>query len=94
MSAYLGNKARANTMVTGRTLQFIAYGVYSDGSVSALPDAEGNAVTLWNTSNHNVARVSTLGHVTAMAAGTVDIEATIDSIRSNVWTVTVTAAAP
>ncbi len=94
VSAYLGNKARANTMVTGRTLQFIAYGVYSDGSVSALPDAEGNAVTLWNTSNHNVARVSTLGHVTAMAAGTVDIEATIDSIRSNVWTVTVTAAAP
>ena len=40
-SAYL--HANANTMVKGGTLQFTAYGTYSDGSVGPLPDAEGNA---------------------------------------------------
>jgi Fn3 associated/Beta xylosidase C-terminal Concanavalin A-like domain len=92
VSAYLGNQPGANTMVTGGTLQFIAYGVYSDGSVSALPDALGNKVTLWNTSNHNVAKMSSLGHATAMGAGTVNIEATIGSVAANIWTVTVKAA--
>ncbi len=92
VSAYLGNKTGANTMVTGGTLQFTAYGVYSDGSVSALPDAEGNKVTLWNTSNHMVAKISTLGHATATAGGTANIEATIGSVKANIWTVTVKAA--
>ena len=47
--AYL--HASANTMVTGTALQFTAYGTYSDGSVSCLPDALGEPVTVWNTSN-------------------------------------------
>jgi hypothetical protein len=93
VGGYLGNKGDVNTMVTGGTLQFIAYGVYSDGSVSELPDAEGHSVTLWNTSNHKVAKISALGHVTAMGAGTVNIDAMIGSIPANVWTMTVTAGA-
>jgi Fn3 associated len=93
VSAYLGNKTGANTMVTGGTLQFTAYGVYSDGSVGALPDALGNKVTSWNTSNHKVAKISTLGHATAMGAGKANVEAAVGSISANVWTVTVAAAA-
>jgi hypothetical protein len=92
VSAYLGNNTSANTMAPGGTLQFKAYGVYSDGSVGVLPDALGNKVTLWNTSNHNVAKMSTVGHATAVGAGTADIEATIGSIKANIWTVTVQAA--
>jgi hypothetical protein len=76
----------------GGTLQFTAYAVYSDGSVGALPDALGNKVTLWNTSNHTVAKISTLGHATGMVAGTANIEATIGSVKANIWTVTVKAA--
>ena len=80
-------------MVKGGTLQFTAYGVYSDGSVSLLPDSLGNAVTLWNTSNHALAKVSSHGHVTAMGTGKVDIEAVIGSLKSSPWTVTVSGAA-
>jgi hypothetical protein len=93
VSAYLGNKSGANTMVAGGTLQFTAYGVYSDGSVAALPDAQGNKATSWNTSNHKVAKISTLGHTTAMGAGTTNVEAMIGSVVANVWTVTVRAVA-
>jgi hypothetical protein len=88
-SAYLS--ANANTMVKGSTLQFTAYGTYSDASVSRLPDTEGNAVTLWNTSNHALARVSSSGHVTALGAGNVNVMATIGSLKSSPWTVTIAA---
>jgi Fn3 associated/Bacterial Ig-like domain (group 2) len=87
VSAYL--HANANTMATGETLQFNAYGAYSDGSVSILPDAEGNAVTGWNTSNHSIAKISSKGHVTAAGTGKVDVQATIGSLKSSPWTVTV-----
>jgi hypothetical protein len=87
VSAYL--HANANTMVKGGTLQFTAYGVYSDGSVSRLPDSQGNAVTLWNTSNHKVAKVSSGGHVTAVGTGTVNIEAAIGALKASYWTVTI-----
>jgi hypothetical protein len=92
VSAYLGPKGGATTMVTGSTLQFIAYGVYSDGSVGKLPDATGNSVTGWNTSNHSVAIISMRGHVTAMGAGTVNIGAAIGSLHATPWTVTVSKA--
>jgi hypothetical protein len=92
VSVYLGSKGNANTMIVGRTLQFTAYGTYSDGSVATLPDAQGNAVTAWNTTNHSVAKVSTLGHVTALGVGSANIEAQIGTLRASVWGVTVTAA--
>jgi hypothetical protein len=88
-SAYL--HANANTMMKGSTLQFTAYGTYSDGSVGPLPDAEGNAVTLWNTSSHALAKASSTGHVTALGTGSVSVEATIGTLKSSPWTVTIMA---
>jgi hypothetical protein len=81
--------ANANTMVTGGLLQFTVYGTYSDGSVSLLPDAEGSGLIDWNTTNHAVAKVTSIGHVQAMGPGTVNIEAYIGTIKSSPWTVTV-----
>jgi hypothetical protein len=91
VSAYL--QATGNTMVKGGTLQFSAYGAYSDGSVSLLPDVEGNSVTAWNTSNHALAEVSTRGDVTAVGNGTVNVEAVIGELAASVWTVTISAPA-
>ncbi len=82
-SAYL--HATANRMVAGRTLQFTAYGVYSDGSVSAL----SNSAIAWGTSNRKVAVISMGGHATAMAAGVANIQATIGGLRASYWTLTV-----
>ncbi len=86
-SAYL--HATANTMVAGRTLQFTAYGVYSDGSVSQLP----NSAIAWGTSNHKVAAISMGGHVTAMSAGVVNVQATIGNVKASYWTLTVSPKA-
>jgi hypothetical protein len=92
VGAYL--HANANTMAPGSTVQFTAYGTYSDGSVSKLPDELGNSVTLWNTTNHSMAKVSTLGHVTASAtaSGQVNVEAIVGSVKSSPWTMTITPA--
>jgi Chitobiase/beta-hexosaminidase C-terminal domain/Bacterial Ig-like domain (group 2) len=89
LSAYL--HATGNTMVKGGTLQFSAYGAYSDGSVSLLPDTEGNAVTAWNTSNHALAQVSSGGHVTAVGTGTVNVGAVVGDLQASVWTVKISA---
>jgi regulation of enolase protein 1 (concanavalin A-like superfamily) len=91
VSAYLGAAGGANSMVKGGTLQFSAYGVFSDGSVHALPDAQGNKVTLWNTSNHAVAKISSSGHVTALASGVVSIKAVVGGVAASPWTVNVSA---
>jgi hypothetical protein len=89
VSAYLTADGNANTMAVGTTIQFTAYGTYSDGSVVALPDAEGDGVIAWNTSDHAVAKISTMGHATAMGTGTVNIEATIGTIAASPYEVTV-----
>ena len=94
VGGYLGNKENASTMQTGSTLQFTAYGVYSDGSTGVLPDAQGNKVTAWSTSNHKVGVISMGGHVTAMGAGTVNVGAMIGSVVASPWGVTVTPATP
>src|ERR1700733_76711 len=44
ISAYLVGNGGTKTIVLGGTLQFGAYGTYSDGSVASLPDAQGNKV--------------------------------------------------
>jgi hypothetical protein len=89
VSAYVVAKGRASSMLPGGTLQFIAYGKYSDGSIATLPDSEGHKVTLWNTTNHSIAKISTLGHATGIGPGTVAIEATVGTIKATPWTVTV-----
>src|ERR1700733_6911758 len=82
-SAYL--HTTANAIVAGRTLQFAAYGVYSDGSVSQLP----NSAVTWSTSNKKVAVISMGGHVTAMTPGVVNVQAMIGNVKASYWTVTV-----
>ena len=94
VSAYVEGKAGRTTIVLGGTLQFIAYGNYSDGSVASLPDAHGNRVAGWNTSNHAVAKISGSGHATALILGPVYIEATIDTLTASPCEVTVIAASP
>jgi hypothetical protein len=84
-------EGKANTMVAGDTLQFIAYGTYSNGSVVELPESETNPVIEWNTSNHGVAKISRLGHATAIDPGSVEIEATVGIIKASPWAITVTA---
>jgi hypothetical protein len=94
VSAYLVSKDGGHALVLGRTLQFIAYATYSDGTVGALPDAHGNKVTLWNTTNHEVAKISSGGHATALGVGTVNMEGTIGKLQATPWTVTVSPVEP
>jgi hypothetical protein len=89
VGGYLSAKGNSNTMTPGSTLQFTAYGTYSDGTSSVLPDAQGNKVTAWNTSNHTMAKISSLGHVTALGTGVVNIEAMVGAVGVSPWTVTV-----
>lgn len=91
LSVYVVAKGRANTMVEGSTLQFIAYGKYSDGSVAELPESETKPVISWNTSSHGVAKISRLGHATAIDPGPVEIEATVGTIRATPWPIIVTS---
>jgi hypothetical protein len=91
VSAYLKTAGDANTIVVGHGLQFTAYGVYSDGSVAALPDSQGDAVTGWNTTDHAVAKISIGGHAFGIGVGTASIEATIGRIKASGFSVTVTA---
>jgi Bacterial Ig-like domain (group 2) len=92
VSAYLRSKGNANTLVVGQTLQFTAYGTYSDGSVGTLPDSQGDTVTGWNTSNPSVAKVSSGGNASATGAGTVNVGATIGGLQAIPWTMTVSKA--
>ena len=64
-------------------MQMKALATYSDGTTGALPDAEGNKVTSWTSSNHKVAVVSTKGHATATDQGPVSIGGMIGSPRSH-----------
>ena len=95
VSGYLRPKSGTNTMTTGSTMQMTAYVTYSDGSTGTLPDAQGNAVTWWNTTNHGVAKISSLGHVTALGAGSINMEGMVGALKLTSWAVNVgTAAVP
>ena len=85
--------SNSKTMTVGSTMQLIAYATYSDGSTGTLPDAEGNVVTWWNTTNHAVAKISSEGHATALATGSIDMEAMVGTLTAPPWPVTVGAAA-
>ena len=91
VSGYLRPKSGANTMTVGSTMQMTAYVTYSDGSTGTLPDAQGNVVTWWNTTNHGAAKISSLGHATALAAGSINMQAMIGSLKLSQWTVNVSA---
>ncbi len=89
VGGYLSATASSNAMTPGSTLQFTAYGTYSDGTSGLLPDAQGNKVTAWNTSNHLVAKISSRGHATAVGNGIVNVEAMVGAVGVSPWTVTV-----
>jgi hypothetical protein len=51
-----------------------------------------NSSIAWGTSNHKVAVISMGGHVTAMGAGVVNIQATIGTLKASYWTLTISPA--
>ena len=83
-----------NTIVEGDTLQLEAYGVYSNGLKHLLPDTQGDRVRLWNTSNHAVARVSTLGRVTGVSPGVVSVAAYVGLLAATPIRIKILAAPP
>jgi hypothetical protein len=83
--------SNSKSMTVGSTMQLVAYATYSDGSTGTLPDAEGNKVTWWNTTNHAVAKISSLGHATALAKGSINMEAMVGALTATPWAVTVGA---
>jgi len=92
VSVSLRTQGAANSMTVGDSIYFTAYGVYSDGASNRLPDAMGNAVTSWVSTNHLAAPVSNAGQVTAIAAGSTTIQAMVGSVHVAPWTLTVSAA--
>jgi hypothetical protein len=63
-----------------------------DRSTGTLPDAQGNVVTWWNTTKHAVAKTSSHGNATALAAGSINMEAMIGLLTLTQWAVKVGAA--
>ena len=79
-------------MTPGSNMQMVAHVTYSDGSTGTLPDAQGNMVTWSNTTNHAVAKIAAKGYATALAPGSIQIEAMIGSLTLTTWPVIVGAA--
>ena len=73
-------------------MQPVAVVTYSDRSTGTLPDAHGNKVTWWNTTNHAVAKIGGQGYVTALASGSIKIEAMIGPLTLTPLPVTIGAA--
>lgn len=100
MGGYLGTPGNASTMVVGRTLQFGAYCIYSNGVTTncSVADIYGNAVTTWTSSVPAAVTIGQVGSAnaglaTAVGAGTPYILAQVGSIALNKWNLTVSAPA-
>lgn len=74
----------ANIM-PGRTQQFIAIGLFSDGTTSDITSS-----VIWHSSNPSVAIISSTGLATGLTAGTSLITATLDTVTSSSALLTVT----
>ena len=61
----------------GSTQQFTAQGTYSDGSLQDI-----TLKSTWKSSNPNIATISSIGLVTAVAAGNTDITISLSGITS------------
>jgi hypothetical protein len=73
-------------------MQMTAYVTYSDGTTGTLPDAQGNKVTWWNTTNHAVAKIAGDGYATALTTGSINMEALVGTLSVSPWPVTVVAS--
>jgi hypothetical protein len=94
-SALIATPGNATTMTPGSTLQFTATCTYSDGSTTSCnnPDAHGNQVTGWSSSNTAKVTINSSGLATGVAAGTSNIQATLTGGKvSQVWGLTVSAS--
>jgi hypothetical protein len=71
----LSISANATTTTVGATVQFTAVGSYSNGTT-------GPVIPTWSTSNSAVASISATGILTALEPGSVQVIATLGSIKS------------
>jgi sugar lactone lactonase YvrE len=81
--------APANTSIlVGRSQQFTATGTYSDSSTQNL-----TGTVVWTSSNTRVATVNSTGVVTAVAAGSTYISASLNGVNSNTVVLSVVSGA-
>jgi hypothetical protein len=94
------NVGNVNTLTVGGTVQMQAFCNYSNGQslqCFPTPDAFGNTVTSWSSSNTGIITDGGVGSthpglVTAIGAGTANSLATFTGgVASNVWTFTITS---
>lgn len=100
-SGNLGAPNNQNTAQVGGTIQFTAFGNYSDGQQRTLPDSFGNTITSWTTvlgtgSGTNIVNCGTMsstGLFTATTIGACNVKAICScGVTFSQWTVTVSAA--
>ena len=97
-SVTLSAAGGATTMIVGGTLQISATCHYSDGSTTScqVADIHGNAVSAWTSSDTTKATIGAVGSahpglVTAVAPGSVTIQATVGSVHSGTYGLTISA---
>ena len=99
ISAYLSTPGSVNTLTVGQTLQFSAKCVYSSMTTDcSVADIYGSAVTSWTTSNAaemtvGAAGSANAGLATGVAVGNPTVQATLGSIHSSPFGITINAAA-
>jgi hypothetical protein len=91
VSGYLGNPGSVNTIASGGTIQFTAYGVYSDGSTRAVdPNIYYEGPANFSTNNGEVMQINqTTGLATAESPGQAWIFVGGGGIEFSPWVVTV-----
>jgi len=90
-SGYLGNPGSVNTIAPGGTIQFTAYGVYSDGSTRAVsPYIYYGGPPSFSSNNDLVMEINqTTGLATAETPGQAWISAQSGGVQFSPWIVTV-----
>jgi len=78
-----------STVAVGSTMYFYATGTYSDGTTSNM-----TTNVTWASSDNNIATIDWMALARGLAAGTVDITASLDGITSPAVSLTVTGSVP
>jgi hypothetical protein len=90
-SGYLGNPGSVNVIVPTGTIQFTAYGVFSDGSTKTMsPYIYDYGPCQFSSNNTEVMEINqTTGFATANQAGQASISANCGNVGFSPWIVTV-----
>lgn len=80
----------ANTISGTGSIQLQVVGSYSDGSTAVVP----NSQITWGTVGNGILSVSSTGLVTGIANGQDNVTATIGTVKSSQWTITVSGITP